>query len=408
MLKLILNNLFQELDFLNVEYCILRNYDELPDKMGRDLDFFVKRQDLPLIDTLIKNIVEEFSLILFHTTRFSYLKNYFLLCRNESIQFIQLDFFISIDYKGLLLIDEKRILKNRRRVKNFYVADHPVEILCSLYPRLFYGGFVREEYYPKIRETFENNPEKIKALMKSEIPSLIRKKIFEKIKISDETTPIFNFEKEIFLIISILRNPFKIIKILIFYLFNISVRLRNTVFFIAYPVSGNDDKDDLIQTLSDKTKSYIENIFVKSFIDKSINRKKWVDASHKFYCQGIINLLNYISPGVFWRSIKKRIYYKPVIIVIDTKFITSVHKLLSNLSHNTRKILTSVLPVPDRVFLMEDDRFNMNAAHYRELFQEHMNEGKIIPITMNMSIEQQCDTILYYTLNTRRNLFAKN
>ena len=85
-LKSILNKLFEELDRFQIKYAVLRNYETLPEKTGRDLDLFVRKKDIPAVNSIVEDIVKEFSLVLFHSSRFSYLKNYFILYKDEGIQ----------------------------------------------------------------------------------------------------------------------------------------------------------------------------------------------------------------------------------------------------------------------------------------------------------------------------------
>jgi thymidylate kinase len=137
---LLLNRLFAKLDALQFHYCILRNFERLPDQIDGDIDILVRQADLPKVEAILLSIMDGFLLIR-RIVRNRHLQFYIVsedevalaTQKNCPFQKIQLDFVTENQWHGIPYLDTEEVLSAKERYGNFYVAtlEHrAVHLLC--------------------------------------------------------------------------------------------------------------------------------------------------------------------------------------------------------------------------------------------------------------------------------------
>lgn len=145
-----ISGLFDELNGNHVPYCVLRGYEGLPFQTGTDIDIFIDGE----MD--FETILEGF----FHKHGFrSYIKNEkdgflsYVVYRFEEPWFdIQLDFWTSLNYRGIPWISSEIVLSNMRTHGNIAVASKGVEAAILSLKEMFGRGPIKKKYYDRIHD----------------------------------------------------------------------------------------------------------------------------------------------------------------------------------------------------------------------------------------------------------------
>lgn len=115
-----LNKLFEDFNSNNINYCILRNFENIPENIGNDIDFLVDEKQFKRIDLILDTVMNQFDFTLLITkNRFGYVGKYYIHTKTNNI--LLLDFFTKSSKKWLEYADVAYILKHKVQFKNFYV-----------------------------------------------------------------------------------------------------------------------------------------------------------------------------------------------------------------------------------------------------------------------------------------------
>lgn len=146
-----LSNLFDYLNN-NVEYAVLRNFEGLPLKNNsRDIDIAIEKKEFIRIRKDLIKIIENCNWKLV-----TYLKSDRLITwvcgivrEDQSVDLVQLDFFYHTSLYGIILLQNKDILKNRIFNGQLYHVDKEYEFL----DKYVYDRAVGVQYPDKYKET---------------------------------------------------------------------------------------------------------------------------------------------------------------------------------------------------------------------------------------------------------------
>jgi hypothetical protein len=151
MLRDLLLKFFDRLKTCNIAYCVIGNYDGLPDYTENDVDIWV--DDFVAAEKILHRTAKELFLKLYlHNKTANGSNNYFYFNRRrQPVEIVKIDLMIETAYKSLVpIVNGKLIEKNRTVYKNFLVVDEVLEgIMHLLYPLVSFG-IVRDKYKEKI------------------------------------------------------------------------------------------------------------------------------------------------------------------------------------------------------------------------------------------------------------------
>ena len=127
----------------NLDYLILRNYENLPVDEGHDIDFLIDASELPKTVNLVRGIKEDFKVRIFKRQQYFGLCGYVIVI-NETI--LHLDFFTQIQWNRFNFIPTKKALSRKKRYHDLWViSDVDLYYYCwVLYIRA--GGNIKEKY----------------------------------------------------------------------------------------------------------------------------------------------------------------------------------------------------------------------------------------------------------------------
>jgi thymidylate kinase len=152
---------FNRLNEEKLTYCVLRNYETLPERVGNDVDIWIKDEHRAKLYTIIKDLANTFGYILDYIPRLTLTGegNYFLIKEQEGkINVIHLDCWLYIHWKGICYIDEKVIENNLQLYKGlFYIPSPGIIAAIVMIKGLLYHNKIKEKYKALIQEYSKNN-----------------------------------------------------------------------------------------------------------------------------------------------------------------------------------------------------------------------------------------------------------
>lgn len=145
-----------------LDYCILRNYETLPeeDGGGSDIDILVRATNSAIVDTIIIPDVCSFGWkpIVLSRTEMQAL----LVCvhtTDTSVDTVVFDIAIKLLWRGNRYADETAILKGALAHGEFFVASHGADAAVGVVKKLLAAGYVGEKYLEKVSQYTKDDPE---------------------------------------------------------------------------------------------------------------------------------------------------------------------------------------------------------------------------------------------------------
>lgn len=126
-----------------LDYLILRNYENLPEDEGHDIDFLINEEELPKTRILVLEIKEKFKVRIFKRQQYYGLCGYVIVI-DDTI--LHLDFFTRIQWDRFIFISTNDALSRKKRYHDLWViSDEDLYYYCwVLYIRA--GGYIKEKY----------------------------------------------------------------------------------------------------------------------------------------------------------------------------------------------------------------------------------------------------------------------
>lgn len=133
------------------KYCILRNYERLPEHVGDDIDILVQGEDKEVVNNIIIPLIGRLGwqyvikyekkgftpIVCFHTD-------------DETVDTLQLDIYTKFIWRGNRFINEDAILKSAFKYNDYWVASKGADVATTVMKELLGSGFVRKKYTQKI------------------------------------------------------------------------------------------------------------------------------------------------------------------------------------------------------------------------------------------------------------------
>ncbi len=157
-LEKILTQYFNVLEDNNIKYCVIGNYEQLPQYTTNDVDFWV--EDKEKAEKLLLSLAKELNIKLYMQNKTANgTNNYFYYKHdNRSIEIIKIDLMSETAYKSIIPIVKSEVIQsNRKKYKNFYVANELIEGIMHLFYPLVTFGIVKEKYRDKIFTFISND-----------------------------------------------------------------------------------------------------------------------------------------------------------------------------------------------------------------------------------------------------------
>ncbi len=213
----LVSEIFHFLNKNKIIYAVLRNHDDLPEVISsRDIDILIRKKDFKnQLNNIVKIICDlNFKII----TQYRNDRIYTLICSKieSDVELMQFDFFFQSSVYGINLIDSKDILEKRVFNGKIFFATPEYQLL----DKYLYLKFLGMDYPTKYNELK-------KSVQNRELIISILKQDFNCSNIEDLISlPISKYRRKV-LKNSLLKNPFKQIRMSLSFLFYHFINLFN-------------------------------------------------------------------------------------------------------------------------------------------------------------------------------------
>jgi len=192
-LSLFLQGLFDELEHSKAEYCVLRNYANLPASTEHDVDILISKAQAQKTEQIITMLTKKFGIeIIRIDQRFSF-KKYFLLTKEDNCtahSLLELDIFTALQWRSISYIPTSTALKNRERYNEFWVESITFEASISLFKELLGIGELgtlrtAPRNKARITQSVKTHPQKLAELLKDTLSPKLGNALFKSIQEQD-------------------------------------------------------------------------------------------------------------------------------------------------------------------------------------------------------------------------------
>lgn len=166
MLSNLLTSFFKFLNTYAIPYCVLRNYERLPEYTSNDIDLLISSKHMGETVHILKKLAKEEGFEMHTCNEFSCLAMTFH-SKVPNVAQIHIDMCTDVLWKGFALCNPDVVLSTRKPFKSFYIACPEYEQIINLLTRLVYHGYVKGAYREDIHKTAlhpKNGPAFLKVL----------------------------------------------------------------------------------------------------------------------------------------------------------------------------------------------------------------------------------------------------
>lgn len=163
---------FTALKQADIEYCILRNADEVAQGNAHDVDMTVQKDRLKEAEQILNYTAAQSGWKLHLQTGTSdddinikCYNYYFADEANLSIEIVHIDIFPTFAWRGYAMLPNEVLLEGVDKTELYRRTPASVEAVCNLFVRLVYAGYIKEKYKPLVLHTFRQEKESVLKLM---------------------------------------------------------------------------------------------------------------------------------------------------------------------------------------------------------------------------------------------------
>ncbi|MDY3959070.1 hypothetical protein [Romboutsia timonensis] len=163
----LLTNLFNKLESENINYCILRNYKDLPNYTNNDIDMMINNKYIDNVIDILIEISNKLNWKVYNIVEHGCIAIYLYKYDEENIVFAHIDLFGSFNWKYCDIISDIDILNNIERYKNFFIPTSEYRLVMLLLGNLLYNKKIKKKYISEINELYlECNKNIVKKILK--------------------------------------------------------------------------------------------------------------------------------------------------------------------------------------------------------------------------------------------------
>lgn len=154
-----LSKLFDRLSKDKITYCVLRNYEQLPEEIGNDLDIWIKNGDQEKFQKILFEVARDFHwTIIKYVPRFGFKLDTFFANEEPSLNIIHIDCWWFFYWRNVSFIDDRSFCDHIAMFKQgFYIPSPGLEASILLLQNLLYQGKVKEKYKKRIIDSLKKN-----------------------------------------------------------------------------------------------------------------------------------------------------------------------------------------------------------------------------------------------------------
>lgn len=138
----ILNDFFEILNENGVDYCVMNNYEGMPEIIPSDVDFAIEKEIFNKLDFFVYKLARKHNVYITQKIWHGYNKCAYILTPLDIQEYfwLQLDFFVDFCAKGYPnILPVEKMLCNKIKYKNFYVPKPIIEVPFVIQRRIIKG-----------------------------------------------------------------------------------------------------------------------------------------------------------------------------------------------------------------------------------------------------------------------------
>lgn len=184
----LIESFFNCLDECGIDYCIMRNAQEVAEGDAHDVDMCVRDSHMQEAETLLDKQAEHLGWkIHLKTGSASDLSNikcynyYYANKETQQIYIVHIDVFPTFAWKGYELLSNDLLLKNTNRETIYHSIAPETEAVCNLFVRLLYNGKIKDKYKPMVYQTFVIKKAEVCELMKNFLSEKLAETVYDRV-----------------------------------------------------------------------------------------------------------------------------------------------------------------------------------------------------------------------------------
>ena len=171
----LVTTLFNAWEKENINFVVLRNYKELPDCIGNDIDILVCNETLPFAEKILRSVSKKLGFRLQNRAEFSPVC-LFVIHSSTGYQ-VHFDLFTSLQWRSFEILAAEEVLRNHSMFQGMPIP-HPVhEAMINLLTKLLFHGNIKDKYKTFIAQTFKEDKEKAMDILTSLFDENISKRL---------------------------------------------------------------------------------------------------------------------------------------------------------------------------------------------------------------------------------------
>lgn len=162
-----IRTVFEKVHDRGVNYVVLRNYENLPEQAGHDIDILVHPDQITAFEEQMLAAARETNWFLLRKEkRYAFLSYTFgCLMGEPTLQLLKWDFWYPITWKGIPWIEFDAILRDSRKYNGLCVPSAGSEAALLCLKDVIQVGQIREKYYQRIDELARQDAEGFKKVL---------------------------------------------------------------------------------------------------------------------------------------------------------------------------------------------------------------------------------------------------
>lgn len=167
---------------LNVSYCILRNYQGLPEvNVSNDIDILIQPEDL---DIALHALLTMRNIRVTNYLRRTYVASTFVegVSWGDGYRAIEIDFVTSLSWKGIEFLSVADVLNKRIIIDGkpeiIKIPRKEHEAIITLFSSYLLSGFIKEKYKAFVRDVFIKDEERIINFLTDILGKNISRRLF--------------------------------------------------------------------------------------------------------------------------------------------------------------------------------------------------------------------------------------
>jgi thymidylate kinase len=204
--------LFSEFNSQNIDYCLSRNYQSLPNEISDDIDILVRESQVPNVDSIIRELAVA-PLFLVKQLKRNYHLQYYIssvdeiakaIDENRAAEIVELDIVTALQWRGIPYLDTKSVLSARRSFNDFFVPDAADFLGHVFFHAILDKGHFKGEYWEILRSGIGRRDEGLHETLGKVLGTDLADKIYRAI---DEDHPQDALRQRNAIITKMIANP---------------------------------------------------------------------------------------------------------------------------------------------------------------------------------------------------------